>query len=102
MTEGATVTFRGTSEFKDNSILIKDLCGDDCTTIAKGISYVAPRRAVPSITRYTGGETNGHLKLTFYHLRGFTCGSISSIISTKPGDVQGRKGGCFNPATVDV
>ncbi len=47
MEEGASATFMGTSEFSDNSIAIKQLddvsCGDGCSSIGKGVSYVTTK-----------------------------------------------------------
>lgn len=47
MAEGATATFMGTAKFTDNSVAIKQIgpisCGDDCTRIARGVSYIVKK-----------------------------------------------------------
>lgn len=45
--EGAAATFMGTSEFSDNTIINKQLgsvsCGEGCTTVSRGLSYVVKK-----------------------------------------------------------
>lgn len=47
MAEGATATFMGTSEFTDNSVLLKQLesvsCGENCTRTSRGRSYAVKK-----------------------------------------------------------
>lgn len=61
--EGATATFMGTSEFSDNSIAVKQLgpvsCGEGCTTIGKGLSYVTTK----------GGAIHNKVHTAPIHLR---------------------------------
>ncbi|CAM9827986.1 unnamed protein product [Pylaiella littoralis] len=57
--EGATATFMGAANFTDNSIAIKQIgpisCGDRCTTVGPGLSYIVKK----------GGAVHNKGALTF-------------------------------------
>ncbi|CAN0128362.1 unnamed protein product [Scytosiphon promiscuus] len=90
--EGATVIFMGTSEFTDNSVLLKQLgpvsCGDDCLRIARGVSYVVKK----------GGAVHNKGTLTFDGDATFTRNEVRSDDSNE----QGQGGAISNTGSGSI
>eukprot|EP00903_Cladosiphon_okamuranus_P018941 g17419.t1 len=83
--EGATDTFMGTSNFTDNSVVVKDLCDhDDCVgSTGRGLSYVIKK----------GGAVHNKGTLSFEGDASFSRNSAGTRESTKGGAISNTGSG---------